>query len=256
MYKIPANTLFIGQKLVYVPECHSTNTLAMEMTQKEDLPEGTVVITDFQKQGKGQQGNSWISERNKNLTCSIILKPTFLSIKDQFLLNMIVSLSIRDFVCEKLVQRVYVKWPNDIIVEDYKICGILIENQLQGSSFSKAIVGIGLNVNQQAFYSRYASSIFILSGKQISLQESLNDILVSLEKWYNLLRNNRAPQIKDAYLQALYGFNESRSFSDHQGTFEGIISGVDELGRLMIKTKVGMRYFNTKEVQFDFEPLK
>ncbi len=169
---------------------------------------------------------------------------------------MIISLSIRDFVSERLTQKVQVKWPNDIIVDDFKICGILIENQLQGSSYSRAIIGIGLNVNQQGFHTRNASSMAMLSGQEFGLQESLDLILAHIEKWYSLLRNNQTAQIKEAYLKTLFGINESRSFRDKRGTFEGIISGVDELGRLMIKTNVETRYFNTKEVQFDYEPLK
>ncbi len=256
MYKIPANTLFMGKKLVFVPECHSTNSLALEMSQKEDLPEGTVVITNNQKQGRGQQGNAWISEPGKNLTFSLVVKPTFLAVKNQFDLNMIVSLAIYDFLSETIDQKVFVKWPNDIIVDDLKVCGILIENQLQGASFSNSVIGIGLNVNQVAFYSRHASSLAMLTGKTTELQGVFERVMEKLESWYLLLRKGSINQIKSAYASSLYGNGELRNFKTATGAFEGEIIGVDDTGKLKIKTRNGTRNFNFKEVQFDFEPLK
>lgn len=226
------------------------------MTQKEDLPEGTLVITSNQKQGRGQQGNAWITEPGKNLTFSLILKPTFLAIKDQFLLNMVVSLAIRDFLQDHVHLKVYVKWPNDIIVDDHKLCGILIENQIQGSSFSNSVVGIGLNVNQRAFFSRHASSMSMLTSKSFDLQKMFEQAVEKLEAWYLLLRRGLITQIKDSYSSSLYGNKELRNFRSAGGSFEGKIEGVDDAGKLLIKTEDGLRYFNFKEVQFDFEPLK
>ncbi len=89
MYKIPANTLFMGKNLVYVPECHSTNTLALELSQRTSVAEGTIVITDNQTNGRGQRGNEWFSEPYKNLTFSLIVKPTFLKPIDQFNLTIL-----------------------------------------------------------------------------------------------------------------------------------------------------------------------
>ena len=246
----------MGKKLVFVPECHSTNSLALEMSQKDELPEGTLVITHDQKLGRGQQGNAWISEPGKNLTFSVVLRPTFLAIKDQFHLNMVVSLAIRDAVAELIERSVYVKWPNDIIVEDFKVCGILIENQIQGNSFSNSIIGIGLNVNQKAFYSRQAASLSMISGMTYDLQIMLDQIMEKLEFWYLLLRKGATEQIKQAYLTSLYGVNELRNFRTSGIHFIGTIEGIDDSGRLVIKSKNGIKHFNTKEVQFDFEPLK
>lgn len=256
MYKIPANTLFMGKKLVFVPDCHSTNSLALELTQKNDLPEGSVVITHNQKQGRGQQGNAWISEPGKNLTFSIVVKPTFLAIKDQFQLNMVVSLAIRDVIKAMIDQPVYVKWPNDVIIDDCKVCGILIENQIQGSVFSNSIIGIGLNVNQRAFYAKQASSLTMISGKTYDLQTVFDLTLLKLEHWYLMLRKGAKERIKEAYLSSLYGVNEIRNFRTSRGQFAGTIEGIDESGRLGINTKNETKYFNSKEVQFDFEPLK
>lgn len=214
------------------------------------------MITNHQTRGRGQQGNTWVAEPGKNLTFSVVVKPTFLAIKDQFILNMAVSLGIRDFVQQKLKEKVLVKWPNDILVNDLKICGILIENQIQGSVYSNSIIGIGVNINQRGFYSKNATSISMMSNKQYSLQEMLEEVTMNLEKWYVVLKQNGKQRIAEAYFQSLYGLHESRSFRAGADQFEGIIQGVDDFGRLMIKTDAGVRHFNSKEVQFDFEPPK
>ncbi|MFZ1806787.1 MAG: biotin--[acetyl-CoA-carboxylase] ligase [Cyclobacteriaceae bacterium] len=256
MYKILANTLFIGKKLVFVPECHSTNSIALELSQKKDLLEGTILITDHQSRGRGQQGNAWISEPGKNLTFSIVLKPSFLAIKDQFLLNMVVSLGVRDYVQTKLPTPVFVKWPNDVLVEEQKVCGILIENQIQGAGFTNSIIGIGLNVNQQGFHLNNAVSLIIVSGQNYELQGALEELCGHLEKWYLTLKQNGSDRVREYYLNALFGLGERRIFKSKEREFWGVIEGVDDHGRLMIKENGKTHHFNNKEVQFNFEPLK
>lgn len=255
MYKILANTLFIGKKLVFVPECHSTNSVALELSQKQDLPEGTILITNHQSRGRGQQGNAWISEAGKNLTFSIVLKPTFLAIKDQFLLNMVVSLGVRDFVQSKLSAPVGVKWPNDVLIEERKIGGILIENQIQGAGFTNSIIGIGLNINQSGFHLNSAVSLMMASDLNYELQATLEELCGHLEKWYLTLKQNGSDRVREYYLKSLFGLKESRTFRSNDREFVGVIEGVDDHGRLMIKENEKIHYFNNKEVKFNLEPL-
>ena len=131
MYKIPAKTLFMGQKLIYVPECHSTNSSLSDLINHADLPEGLVLITDNQTKGRGQRGNNWDSLPGENLTFSILLKPKFLATRDQFQLNMAIAIGIADGVRQLMSQQVSLKWPNDIMIDGKKVGGILIENQSQ-----------------------------------------------------------------------------------------------------------------------------
>ena len=177
MYKIPANTLFIGKNLVFVPECPSTNTLALEISQQSPVKEGTVVITDSQTAGKGQRGNTWEARPELNLTFSVILKPGFLAINKQFYLNVLISLGLRDYLKEKTSVTAYIKWPNDILVHGKKISGILIENQLRGSLLLNSIAGIGLNLNQKEFGSRSATSLSLLTGNEFDRSEELPRII-------------------------------------------------------------------------------
>ena len=160
MYKILANSLFLGKKVIYMPSCHSTNDIAMEMARKSDIPEGTVIITDDQLKGRGQRGNEWVTAAGKNITMSIVLKPNFVKASSQFSLNMAISLAVNATVKQLLSEiNCSVKWPNDVLVNRKKISGILIENSLSGKNLDYSIVGVGLNVNQPIINGISATSL-------------------------------------------------------------------------------------------------
>jgi BirA family biotin operon repressor/biotin-[acetyl-CoA-carboxylase] ligase len=119
--------------------------------------EGTVVITDNQYSGRGQRGNLWISEPGKNLTFSVLLKPNVRP-DQQFVLTQVVALAVADYITTK-TNAVKIKWPNDILVSDKKICGILIESSLSGAVVQFVIAGAGLNINQTVFQNPRATSL-------------------------------------------------------------------------------------------------
>jgi BirA family transcriptional regulator, biotin operon repressor / biotin---[acetyl-CoA-carboxylase] ligase len=250
LYKIPANTLFLGKNLVFMPECHSTNTIAMELCQQSHTPEGTLVITSKQIAGRGQRGNTWESEPNSNLTLSLVLKPSFLAIKDQFYLNIFVSLAIRDLLSQMCSATVQIKWPNDILINELKICGILIENQLSGDRITNAVVGIGLNINQRHFASSTATSLALITSQAYELQLVLELLLGHLETYYLHLRQHHYEKLRAAYLKHLYRINEDHSFLSHERKFEGKIVGIDAHGRLRIRTDGEEKVFGIKEVAF------
>lgn len=250
MYKIPAKTLFLGQNLVHVPECHSTNTLLREWLDQKDLPEGTVVITETQTAGRGQRGNSWESAPGKNLTFSILFKPDFLEAKDQFYLTMVVSLAVAEAVRKFIDDPVAVKWPNDIMVGDRKVCGILIESTVQGTMVTDVIVGIGLNVNQSEFTQPHAVSLTMVAESELNPAEVLEEVLTSLESNYSLLRSGQHRTIKDRYMDQLYWHRQPHIFEFNGAPFVGMIAGVDPDGRLCIQSEEGMRRFMMKEIRY------
>lgn len=251
MYKIPANTLFTGKKLVFVPDCPSTNTLALEISQQSPVKEGTVVITDEQTAGKGQRGNTWEAEPRQNLTFSLILKPGFLAVNKQFYLNIVTCLALKDYLGKKTSHTVHIKWPNDILVHEKKISGILIENQLKGSTISNSIAGIGFNVNQKLFKSPAATSLSLITGHDFDLAEELSLMLGCLESRYLRLRNGDHKLLMDEYLSALYLRHQKHTFSADGVFFEGVIEGLDEWGKLRIATENGLRSFGVKEIRYE-----
>lgn len=251
MYKILASTLFLGKNLVFMPECHSTNSHALQLCQQSpSAPEGTVVITDNQTAGRGQRGNSWITAPGKNFTFSIILKPSFLRVKDQFYLTVFISLSIYDYLCMKGCAPVRIKWPNDIYVGTKKIGGILIENIVAGDRFSNVVIGIGLNVNQDQFDVVAATSMRNELDELFDLNLELEELLASIEARYLQLRRNELQPMMNEYLAIMYWRGETHTFTNSNGNFEGTILGIDESGKLKIRTPAGENTFEVKEISY------
>ena len=248
MYKILANTLFIGQNQVFVPQCHSTNSLATELMRNKDLSEGTIVITNQQTAGRGQRGNVWDAEPEKNLTLSVILKPSFLLAKDQFSLTIAVSLAIHEFLESRISAEVKIKWPNDIMVNNRKICGILIENVLSGDKIQHCIIGIGLNINQTSFSIASPTSMRLVANHHFDLTNELNLILEKLEIYYLQLRSGTYDLLKEKYLRHLYWLGENHVFSSRGENFSGCIAGIEENGKLIVMRE-------NKEISYDLKDI-
>jgi len=250
LYKIPASTLFVGKKLVYVPECHSTNTLSAELSQRGSVVEGTLVITSNQFNGRGQRGNQWISEPGKNLTFSLILKPTFLKPDQQFRLTQVISLAVADYVTKKTHEVVKIKWPNDLLINSRKVCGILIENSISGETIQTSIVGVGLNVNQIEFFGYNATSLKNETLRDFDLQNELNELLHCIEVRYLQLRDGKFEKIAEDYLQNLYRIGEQHTFKISNNEKQGVIEGVDQRGRLVVSFDGFKQEFDLKEISF------
>jgi BirA family transcriptional regulator, biotin operon repressor / biotin---[acetyl-CoA-carboxylase] ligase len=239
----------MGKNLVYVPECHSTNTLASDLCQRTPATEGTLIITHNQTQGRGQRGNHWISEAGKNLTFSVVLKPDFLRPIDQFYLTMAISLGICDFISRHPGLHAQIKWPNDVLIRERKVCGILIENVLSGDSIQYSIVGIGLNVNQDKFDLLSATSLRQASGETYDLAVELEMLLVELENRYRQLQRLDLAGLKRDYLRLLFAKDELRLFDTAAGHVPGIIVGVTENGRLQVLMDGKTSVFDFKEIR-------
>jgi BirA family biotin operon repressor/biotin-[acetyl-CoA-carboxylase] ligase len=249
LYKIPANTLFTGQKLVFVPECHSTNTTLMTMSSQ--LEEGAVLITANQTAGRGQRGNTWEVEPGANLTFSLLLKPRFLQATDQFSLTMVISLAVTDALKELEEELLFqIKWPNDILGNGKKICGILIENTIGQSAIHQCIAGMGININQGSFSISKATSLSILSGKKYDLNMALNKVLEKIEKRYLQLRNGKSADLKNDYMGRLFGKDEAHAYLFKENEVQGIIRGVEDSGKLLIEVLGEMQVLNNKEISY------
>lgn len=250
VYDSCSETLFIGKKIVYLPSCHSTNDIAAALEEKEAVAEGVVVITDNQTLGRGQRGNQWFSEPGKNLTFSILLKPTFVSIADQFLISQIIALGVSSVLRRYLPSSV-VKWPNDIYSGNKKLSGVLIENALQGGKIVKSIVGIGVNINQLSFSHERISSLGALTGKSYVLQDLLYELLVGIEQFYLQARQGGYDKLRREYLLGLLGYNENRLFLDQSGFFNGMVTDVKNSGQIEITCPDGnVKLYGLKELQW------
>ena len=236
-------TLFIGKNIIFLPEIHSTNSYATELLKNVNLSEGTVVHAANQTNGKGQRGSVWNAQPKRNLTASVILKPTFLSIKNQFFLYQIVALACYDSVAEILESSQFdikIKWPNDILVNKKKIAGILIENSIQNNQINSCVAGIGLNVNQAVFDEKIsATSLKLVTGSNHSIDAVLKILCKHLEKHYLALRNLKQDAITEAYLKHLYGLNEFLDFEIEGERNNLLVKGLSEAGLLLLENKSG-----------------
>jgi BirA family transcriptional regulator, biotin operon repressor / biotin---[acetyl-CoA-carboxylase] ligase len=245
-------SLFFGNKMIKLQSIDSTNNYATARMYAEDWQEGTVVQADFQSNGKGQPGNYWESEKDKNLLCSIALKPCFLPIRNQFLISKAISLSVMNVV-ENYVAEVMVKWPNDIYVGQRKIAGILIENSILGNSLEYSIAGIGLNINQLEFCSDAPNPVSLaqLTRQHYPVEVLLNELLFYFEKWYSDLKSGQIEKVNHAYEERLYQLGILACYRDRYGTFSGRILGVNPIGQLRVEdNEKKIREYHFKEITF------
>lgn len=256
MDKINPTTLFIGQKRLFLPSCQSTNDIALGSIRHNTALEGFLVWTEHQTSGRGQRGSTWESRKGENLTCSLILQPSFIPVQEQFALSMAISLAIYDLLELKLPKQhaIHIKWPNDIYVDDLKIAGILIENQLRGAKWVYSTIGIGLNINQQEFVQPFATSLAKITGDFYSLEELLERLLVFIEKRYLQLRNRKKGQLRHEYLQHLYLKDTWHWFENLKQTaplsFYGAIQDVNKFGHLEVLLENGQtESFAFKEIR-------
>ncbi|MDA1267605.1 MAG: biotin--[acetyl-CoA-carboxylase] ligase [Bacteroidetes bacterium] len=251
MYKILANTLFLGKDIHFLPECHSTNDIALQALREKEVGEGSIFITNHQTRGKGQRGNSWETKPGENLTFSLILQPRFLDLSEQFLLNMAISNAIRGCF-QEYIPELLVKWPNDLVIPRLgKLGGILIENLVGSSGWDYAVVGIGLNINQNQFTSPQATSLSLATGNVYPLQELFKLLIVHLEQAYIALKKGKNAVVTREYLQYLYLFEEWAVFKAGDQEVEGKIMGLSETGNLLLELSNGQqRSFGIKEIAF------
>ncbi|HSF55878.1 MAG TPA: biotin--[acetyl-CoA-carboxylase] ligase [Algoriphagus sp.] len=251
MYKILANTIFLGKDVLFLPECHSTNDKALELIRCGQAREGSIIICAHQTRGKGQRGNTWESEPGQNLTFSLVLKPGFLDVSEQFFLNMMISNSIRKLLQDYL-PSLQVKWPNDLVVPDKgKIGGILIENILSSTAWEFAVVGIGLNINQRQFGAAKATSLALITGGHYDLQELFRLLISHIEQGFISLKKGKMEEIHSDYLQHLFLKDQWAFFKENDTQFEGKILGVGRDGKLQMRLRDGsIRSFGLKEISF------
>jgi BirA family biotin operon repressor/biotin-[acetyl-CoA-carboxylase] ligase len=236
------HTLFIGHSVISLDRVDSTNNYLHGLLSKKAPAEGFIVRAVEQYAGKGQRGNSWLSQPGVNLTFSLLLEPRFLPLSEQFWLTKALALGVAEFVSAMVPSAsVAIKWPNDIYVNDRKIAGILVENILEKSAIKYSIAGIGLNVNQDSFDPSLpnATSLKMLSGKNCDLLMCLENLCVSIEKFYLELRHAEYKRIDARYHKLLYKKDVLHNFLLDGKAVEGTITGVSAQGHLLINAKNG-----------------
>ncbi len=254
------NNTFSGhslrQTLIVLDEITSTNDyLKSQLSNFKPLQEWSAIMAKNQTHGRGQRQNSWTSEPNSNITFSFLIFPKHLALQEHFTLNMLISLGILDWL-KSIKVPASIKWPNDILIGNKKIAGILIENTSNSKEIKQSIIGIGVNVNQKEFsqdLSKSASSILNETGYSIdNLEEACLNLLSFIYTRYENHKNkklNNSDLLKE-YNENLYRKNIPGLYSSNDLTFEAILMKVDENGKLyLLKDNEEITYY-FKEVVF------
>lgn len=226
----------------------------------KDLPHATIIATRRQTAGRGQVGNSWESAPDSNVTLSLLLRPEGLSAKEQFVISEITALAVVATLSEMIEEQIgedsaiAIKWPNDIYVGDRKICGILIENTICGTSIERSIVGVGLNVNQEKFYSDAPNPVSLhqLTGKLYDLDKvelSLcNNILTLYEQYVSASEHQ---ELHKRYFDALWHRDGVHGYRDAASgeSFYATIEEIGPMGHITLRdTDNRLRTYAFKEV--------
>ncbi|HKI88998.1 MAG TPA: biotin--[acetyl-CoA-carboxylase] ligase [Draconibacterium sp.] len=241
-----------GKTPIILTEVDSTNNYANHLILSEAAEEGTVVLAQYQKKGRGQTGNQWESEAGKNLLSSVILFPRFLLAEHQFFISKVVSLALFDFLRHE-TDNVTIKWPNDLYVGKKKVAGILIENALKGKFLLHAVAGIGLNLNQEIFLSDAPNPVSLkqITGKTYHVNEVAEIIITRLFYWYNKLKQGDVEDISAAYFSHLFRIGQWSHYRKEDKIFEARIAGVGEYGQLLLENRLGeISSYMFKEVEF------
>lgn len=239
----------LSANFISLSSVDSTNNYAANLVKETNVVNGTTILTKRQYSGKGQRGNSWLSEDEKNLIFSVVLFPS-ITFERVFYLNIMASLAIAKTL-KDLGLAVKVKWPNDILIGDKKVAGILIENQLQGQLIKHSIVGIGLNVNQKEFPKEIkATSLFLEMGVEQELEIVFNQFFKYLDFYYDLLEQGNYKVLLSRYYESLYRYQQWSRYSTNETEFFGKIKGIDETGLLIVQTENTVKKFDLKEIAF------
>lgn len=230
----------------------STNTYLRDLLYAFQLENFTVVVAENQFAGKGQRGAEWLVESGSNLTFSILLKDLLLSPESVFDLNIVVGISVLNGLKKKYKLPFSIKWPNDILAGNKKICGILIENIIKSSGEVLSIAGVGINVNQQNFENLpQGTSLFNLLGTKIDKEEVMEEVLNELKQNFERLKSGDKNQLWNEYHKNLFKYQEICVFElPNKHTFEGVIQGVTRHGNLTVTKENGViEEFAIKEIK-------
>lgn len=251
-----------GDTIIQLAHTSSTNTYLASLLASKPI-EGTVVWAQEQTAGRGASGTIWDSVPHKDLMLSVLLYPHFLAPEQMFYLNICVSLALTEtltFWLGSLAAECKIKWPNDILIEHKKVCGILIENQLMGGRIESSIVGIGINVNRDTFpndLEARATSLYLYTQQIFDLESVLQRLLHCLHHYYTLLKTGQKEILFQSYLNQLYQLNIWASYYRSNGSMlNGKIIGVSPIGRLKMQIQATDDYSeNHSTEEFDYKEI-
>ncbi len=242
-------------QLIKLSAIDSTNDFLKELSKQDMVENFTTVVAKTQTNGRGQMGAVWISESGKNLIMSVLVKDVIKKADEVFHLNVAIAVSIAAVLEDINLPNLAVKWPNDILSDEKKVAGILIENRFKSDTTIESVVGIGLNVNQKDFTSfPKASSLTLLMKKEYDIEQLLDAIVLKIKQNCELINSNSSEKLWNQYYQNLFKKDIEMPFEDaNKNHFSGTILGVTPDGKLeiLLQDKT-IKTFGIKEIQMQY----
>ena len=225
-------------KMIKLDAIDSTNSYLKKLLLKENINDFTVVVSKHQTNGRGRNGNLWANKPSLNLAFSVYKRFNNFSVNEKFMLNIVSSVSVYEVLKKYKLNNLTIKWPNDIMTENKKIAGILIENSVRGNKINHSVIGVGININQSQFLDLpNATSVFLESGKKHSVEKIAVELKDAIQKNFTDFEI-RETELIEFYNSVLFKRNVTTDFTTvNAKKIQGTIIGVNKEGTLSLKQK-------------------
>ncbi|WP_456057260.1 biotin--[acetyl-CoA-carboxylase] ligase [Agathobacter sp.] len=245
------HTDWVAKEVLYFDTIDSTNTKAQELAEK-GYPSGTLVVADKQESGKGRRGRSWVSPSGTGIFMTLMIKPD-INPNNASMLTLVAALAVAKAITSVTGEKAMIKWPNDIVVNGKKVCGILTEMNAQFDYINHIVVGIGINVHNESFpeeISRMASSLMIeAGGKRFHRAQIIAETMSYFEQYYDtFLKTQDLSALVREYDKLLVNRNKSVRVLDPKEPFDGKAMGITPKGELIVDTWESRKLVSSGEV--------
>lgn len=245
------HTDWVAKEVLYFDTIDSTNTKAQELAEK-GYPSGTLVVADKQESGKGRRGRSWVSPSGTGIFMTLMIKPD-INPNNASMLTLVAALAVARAITSVTGEEAMIKWPNDIVVNGKKVCGILTEMNAQFDYINHIVVGIGINVHNESFpeeISQMASSLMIeAGGKRFHRAQIIAETMSYFEQYYDtFLKTQDLSALVREYDKLLVNRNKSVRVLDPKEPFDGKAMGITPKGELIVDTWESRKLVSSGEV--------
>ena len=240
-----------SKKIIVLEKVDSTNNYAMALIQNDTAINENAVFAKEQTNGKGRRGKDWKSNKGDNIVLSVMEQMQWLPVSHQFELSVGVALACHDFISKYNSSNTSIKWPNDILINDSKAGGILIENVLKGTLWQWSVIGIGININQVNFedYNLSPISLKQITGKDYNVLQMAEELHSLVLKRINELKSGSFQKMLKEYNEKLFARNRLVKLKKQNIVFETKIIGVSASGQLITQDAFE-RHFSFDEVEY------
>ena len=245
------HTDWVAKEVLYFDTIDSTNTKAQELAEK-GYPSGTLVVADKQESGKGRRGRSWVSPSGTGIFMTLMIKPD-INPNNASMLTLVAALAVAKAITSVTGEKAMIKWPNDIVVNGKKVCGILTEMNAQFDYINHIVVGIGINVHNESFpeeISQMASSLMIeAGGKMFHRAQIIAETMSYFEQYYDtFLQTQDLSALVREYDELLVNMNKAVRVLDPKEPFDGKAMGITPKGELIVDTWESRKLVSSGEV--------